>query len=1525
MRVNNASSGSVKSATEHFSFGHKLVAVALSVAMLGFGWPAVSPVAGYAENGGGRAEAVASDASGEAAGSESSTGSSQGNEGESAASAQASDEEAPGLSAQDESVQIGEEQPANILGSQNEVNAISGGLSTAASGEYTVEVDETYFFWAASVGTRNKWSSADTSTATVTPYYNYGAVGAYVTGVKPGTTEVIRTFRRWMQDRTETYTIHVKEAPIAKRVTLTGTSVNAVYDGKAHTAGAATVTGNHGHDVVVEYQKADGSWTTNPEEITATTVSSTTINVRASVPGYYEGYVYATEDLTIAKRPVTFTGASGSKPYNEYEQEVTGITAEGQGDGRGLLDGQTWEGLSYSAKGTDPGEYEGTFAGDVVIKAENQDVSANYEVTKTPGKLTITKPAPAGYVTLTGKPVSVVYDGVSHAAGTATATDTNGHDVVVEYQKADGTWTKNPAEITATNVADSTTVNVRASVPGHYDGYVETTETLVIAQRPVKFTGATDSKSYNGSEQEITGITAESQRGDRGLLSGQTYEGLTYSAKGTDPNTYKGAFSGELVIKANDQDVTANYEVAKEAGTLTVTKSAITGYVTLTAAPVSAVYDGKAHAAGTATATDKNGHAVKVEYWKADGTWTENPAEITATTVADSTTVNIRASVPDYYEGYVYAAEALSIDKRPVGFTGESATKRYTGSELEITGITAENLVEGQTYEGLSYSAKGTKPGEYDGSFSGALVIKAGSQDVTANYEVTKTLGKLTITESEIADYVELSGTPASKVYDGEALVAGTATATDKKNGHAVVIEYQKANGDWTTNPSDVTATNVADSTTVDIRASVPGYYKGYVEATEALTVTHRPVDFAGASGSKLYNGSEQEIADITAEGQGDGRGLLKGQTYEGLTYSAKGTGPGFYDGTFTGDVVIEDNGQDVTANYEVTKTPGKLTIAKSNIDDYVTLSDTLVYSIYDGKPHTADAVEATDKNNHDAVVEYLKSDYTWTKNPAEITATNVADSTLVIVRASVPDYYEGYVYNVGILFIDQRPVSFTGKSATTSYNGSVQEISDITAERQDGDRGLLSSQTWEGLSYSVKGTVPNTYDGAFTGDVVIKANGQDVTENYEVTKTPGKLTITKIDIADNVTLAGTPASKAYDGKPLAAGTAKATDRYGHGVKVEYQKADGTWTEDPADITATNVADSTTVNVRASVPNYYEGYVYAAETLAINRCPVTLTSESQELTYNGQPQKWEHAGVTSGSFAEGEGVASYSFSNFVTNAGDRAYNAFTYTLNGKTNADNYKIETSYGTITVKPVTDEVIVKVVGHKASATYDGDEHVVSGYDISTESGIYNVGTAVKFSGTAEAAGTDADTYRMGLSADQFENTDGNFSNVTFVVEDGEVAIAPAPYTVITNSAEKVYDSKSLTAGGKIEGIVKGEDAGFEITGSQIEVGTSSNTYVVKWDKSAKQSNYELKGESLGTLKVTEAAAPAAEGNSSASGNNGADVSGKSSSEAKAGSTAKTGDAVTPFAAGAGVAALAAALAAFFVSRKRRGTARQ
>ena len=91
----------------------------------------------------------------------------------------------------------------------------------------------------------------------------------------------------------------------------------------------------------------------------------------------------------------------------------------------------------------------------------------------------------------------------------------------------------------------------------------------------------------------------------------------------------------------------------------------------------------------------------------------------------------------------------LTIAKRDVTVTGESATKVYNGQTQEINGYTVDNLVKGHEMTGVTYSAKGKDPGKYDGSFTGSqIVIKdAAGTDVFANYNVKTVIGALTITQ----------------------------------------------------------------------------------------------------------------------------------------------------------------------------------------------------------------------------------------------------------------------------------------------------------------------------------------------------------------------------------------------------------------------------------------------------------------------------------------------------------------------------------------------------------------------------------------------------------------------------------------------------------------------------------------------------------------------------------------------------------------------------------------------------------
>ena len=117
----------------------------------------------------------------------------------------------------------------------------------------------------------------------------------------------------------------------------------------------------------------------------------------------------------------------------------------------------------------------------------------------------------------------------------------------------------------------------------------------------------------------------------------------------------------------------------------------------------------------------------------------------------------------------------------------------------------------------------------------------------------------------------------------------------------------------------------------------------------------------------------------------------------------------------------------------------------------------------------------------------------------------------------------------------------------------------------------------------------------------------------------------------------------------------------------------------------------------------------------------------------------------------------------------------------------------------------------------------------------------------------------------------------NYRITYETGSSTVDPAPLVVTTPSAKKEYDGTPLAAsdGATVEGLVAGETATVSATGSQTDVGSSENGYAIEWG-TAKESNYEVTSENLGTLTVTAAApapTPDSDGNDGNNGNNGND----------------------------------------------------
>ena len=112
------------------------------------------------------------------------------------------------------------------------------------------------------------------------------------------------------------------------------------------------------------------------------------------------------------------------------------------------------------------------------------------------------------------------------------------------------------------------------------------------------------------------------------------------------------------------------------------------------------------------------------------------------------------------------------------------------------------------------------------------------------------------------------------------------------------------------------------------------------------------------------------------------------------------------------------------------------------------------------------------------------------------------------------------------------------------------------------------------------------------------------------------------------------------------------------------------------------------------------------------------------------------------------------------------------TVKVRVSSDNYtgKLEATEE-LTINPA--EVTVTITGNKKTDTYDGTEKSVTGYTSTKSNNLYtDADFGLKADAKAEAKGTKAGTYQMGLTKDSFENKNANFA-VTFKVTDGWLKI--------------------------------------------------------------------------------------------------------------------------------------------------------
>ena len=1057
------------------------------------------------------------------------------------------------------------------------------------------------------------------------------------------------------------------------------------------------------------------------------------------------------------------------------------------------IDGYTVSGLSASVSGTDAGTYNNVITGEATVTKDGKDVTNRVVVTKQNGTLTINK----RQVTLTSEGGSKPYDGTALTKPDVAI----GGDGFVNGEVSDIKATGS-----VTNVSDGEVTNTITYTPSekfNENNYqITKTEgklsiTAVEAEVQVQIVGATDTVGYDGHEHRVEGYTVTINN-DKYHEADFTFSGNKV-AKGINAGTYNMRLAAEQ-FKNNSSNF-SNVTFTVTDGYLVITpKSINTEDQKITVSdPQGHVYDGNPHQEvlvvrdAELDKTLKSGKDYDVSYSTKDFT---NVGEITITITGKGN-----------YVGTVN--KTYSITKRQVTLTSEGGSKPYDGTPLTRPDVTVggDGFVTGEV---TSVQAIGTVTEVKDSPVTNAIEYTVGTKFNINNYDISKNEGTLNITPKSInPDDQNMSvSDPQGHIYDG---LEHKEVLEVKDIYRNVVLS---AGTDYDVAYSTTDFTNVGKIT---ITITGKGNYTGTFDRTYEITPATLTVTTPSAN--KVYDGTP-----LTAEGTISG--FVNKETAIFTTIGSQ-TEVGSSSNTYS----IEWNGTAKSSNYKISETVGTLTVTENENEIVVTTKHSSY--TYDGLAH---GTEVTVSN--------LPKGYSLEKAASSATATDVTTAieatcdTLVIKNAEGKDVTNN-------LKITKVPGSITITPATlTVTTPSANKVYDGTPLTADGTiSGFVNKET---ATFTTTGS--QTEVGNSKNTYSIKWNGTAKSTNYQISEAVGTLTVTQqsIDPEDpennyNGVTINKPSNKVYDGKEHKWSPAVA-DKEGNALVegTDYEVAYST--ED-----FTNVTGTITVTI-TGIGNY-TGKV--TRTYEITPKAYTVTTDSANKVYDGTALT---AGGKIEGIVDGENVE-FKVTGSQTNKGT-SKNTYSLKWNGSATETNYKLaKESIGDLTV---TEQTIDPgkdpdnpnpnysgvTINKPSNSVYDGKEHKWSPAVADKE-------------GNALVEGTD---YEVAYSTEDFTNVTGTITVTITGIGNytGKVTrtyeITPKAYTVTTDSANKVYDGTALTAGGKIEGIVDGENVEFKVTGSQTNKGTSKNTYSLKWNGSATETNYKLAKESIGDLTVTE-----------------------------------------------------------------------
>lgn len=473
-------------------------------------------------------------------------------------------------------------------------------------------------------------------------------------------------------------------------------------------------------------------------------------------------------------------------------------------------------------------------------------------------------------------------------------------DVYYEYCPADGegTWSADRPSQTGTYM-------MRAVSKNGF-GYLRYSEAQAFFVMPAELSFSYPDISCVYGEQEETvlrGVKPE------GLLAGDSVEEIQCEFDLSSGDRIGVQVTSFRVVNRAGVDVTSCYHYQPSEGYWRLQKRS----VTVTTEGATKEYDGtplRAEGFHISSGSLLMGHALRAVY-SVDLTDVGRVLNEASFTVKDAS----GKEVTEFYDIQVIAGE-LSVTPRAFSVKSVSGEWVYDGSAHSKHGyeITAGALVTGHKIK-ADFDAAIRYVGAAQNTFTCAIT-DANGRDVTVNYDISYEYGTLSV-EPIVLRFQTGS---AEKVYDGTPLTSGEwkqISGTLASGDYFATIRTVGAQTDAGTEANKLSVT-VVDAGGKDITAKA---YKIEVDAGE-LKVTPRRVTITSSNAEKYYDGLPliersyfyQPTAFVTNH-------------YPTTSFTGSQTAVGSSENFFTAKVIDSSQSKDVSHNYEIVYKYGLLTV----------------------------------------------------------------------------------------------------------------------------------------------------------------------------------------------------------------------------------------------------------------------------------------------------------------------------------------------------------------------------------------------------------------------------------------------------------------------------------------------------------------------------------------------------------------------------------------------------------------------